>query len=61
VSEDSSCAANLCKRTMKKKRKSGLTAEFWRRDAEGKRQLAERIAYHEERRKKEREAREASQ
>jgi hypothetical protein len=30
---------------MDKKKK--LTAEFWRRDAEGKRQLEERIAYHE--------------
>ena len=46
---------------MKKKRKSGLTPEFWKRDAELKRELAERIAYHEERQKREREAREAEQ
>jgi hypothetical protein len=32
---------------MKKKRKTRLTPEFWRRDAEGKRALAERIAYGE--------------
>jgi hypothetical protein len=30
---------------MKKKRKTRLTPDFWRRDAEGKRALAERIAY----------------
>jgi hypothetical protein len=41
-----------------KKKKSGLTPEFWKRDAETKRQLAERIAYHEQRRKAEQEARE---
>jgi hypothetical protein len=46
---------------MKKKRKSSLTPEFWKRDAEGKRQLAERIAYHERRLKEEREARETRQ
>ena len=43
---------------MKKKRKSGLTPEFWKRDVELKRQLAERIAYH-ERRLQERAEREA--
>ena len=46
---------------MKKKRKSGLTDEFWKRDAEGKRKLAERIAYHERRLKEEQAARETEQ
>ncbi len=32
---------------MKKKRKTRLTPEFWRRDAEIRRELAERIAYRE--------------
>ncbi len=43
---------------MKKKRKSDLTAEFWERDAREKRELADRIAYHERRLKEEREKRE---
>ena len=32
---------------MKKKNKKKLTAEFWRQDAEDRRKLEERIAYHE--------------
>lgn len=32
---------------MKKKRKTRLTPEFWKRDAELRRAMAERIAYHE--------------
>jgi hypothetical protein len=32
---------------MAKKRKTRLTPEFWRRDAELRREMAERIAYHE--------------
>jgi hypothetical protein len=32
---------------MKKKRKTRLTPEFWKRDAEVRRAAAERIAYHE--------------
>ena len=31
---------------MKKRKKTKLTAEFWARDAEHRRLLAERIAYH---------------
>ena len=34
----------LWRKTVKKKKK--LTAEFWRRDAEVRRQLEERTAYH---------------
>ena len=34
---------------MAKKKKTDLTPEFWRKDAEVKRQLAERIAYLERR------------
>jgi hypothetical protein len=41
------------------KRKGGtLTREFWVRDAEHRRQLAERIAYHERKLKEEQAARE---
>ena len=46
---------------MKKKKKSTkLTREFWERDAEGKRKLAERIAYHERRLEEARQERERS-
>jgi len=34
---------------MKKKKKPTLDAEFWRRDAEARGMLPERIAYHEAR------------
>jgi hypothetical protein len=48
----------LLETTMKKKRKSDLTAEFWARDAREKQELVDRIAYHERRLKEEREKRE---
>lgn len=49
------CCSRSSGTTVKKKKK--LTADFWRRDAEARRQLAERIAYH-ERLKEERSGRE---
>lgn len=41
-----------------KKKRTKLTPEFWERDAEDKRKLAERIAYHERKLEEERAARE---
>ncbi len=43
---------------MKPPKKTNLDREFWRRDAEMKRQLAERIAYHERKLREEQSARE---
>ena len=43
---------------MKPPKKTKLDEEFWRRDAETKRLLAERTAYHERRLKEEQAARE---
>jgi hypothetical protein len=40
-----------------KRKKGKLTREFWERDAEGKRQLEERIAYHKQKLEEERAAR----
>jgi len=41
-----------------KRKRTRLTREFWEQDARDKRLLAERIAYHEQKLKEEREARE---
>jgi hypothetical protein len=38
-----------------KRKKPKLDAEFWRRDAENRRYMAERIAYHDAKLKEERE------
>jgi hypothetical protein len=39
--------SSLIFETMRKKRKTRLTPEFWARDAALRREVAERVAYHE--------------